>query len=504
MDYNTPDLSSWPAKLVFRVSKRIRSNRSLTQEAIQKKDRKPAVLRKKRPDDARASEAEVNELGEREYPIFNQASAMLKNKDHTEMMHGLAHHDSFDSLVDTQREKLKDPYFDSEDPEALELMDALADLHARQLAALPVDVWKRIASFLNPVDAASLTMTTHVLYEKLGPGSLLALNASDNEYEKVDFLNRLDSHLPGHLLCFPCTKFHLRSNLGKESLKADYVANPLFVCPNVRKTVLPRMRLTHGRELPYSFVQLAMRRHRHSLNHGIKHESLARKWKCKDSQWSHRTRYMIHDGHLLVRIVSQCVALPAAQMTETSQRHLLYDREEYTPFFSVCAHWKDGELMQTCKCALTHIPSPPQSYFQQLKKAPKISRAAAHPNFIVQGCDDCRPARRCPECPSEYLVEVNMIEDKDDPVRPFKHAIVVTRWSDLGDGRSPFTSPEWAAIKGIDSSAFGNSYDSFSHVGRRAVSGIFESRISGSIPGQRMVSMNPKNEKYGEEGHGWY
>jgi hypothetical protein len=114
-------------------------------------------------------------------------------------------------------------------------------------------------------------------------------------------------------------------------------------------------------------------------------------------------------------------------------------------------------------------------------------------------CDVCRPARRCPECPTEYLIEVNLTEDKFDPVNRFKHALVVTRWSDLGDGTSPTASPEYCAINGT-----GADYDSFSHVGRRAVAGVFESKMSGAIPGQRMISLNPKNQKVGEDGHGWY
>ena len=114
-------------------------------------------------------------------------------------------------------------------------------------------------------------------------------------------------------------------------------------------------------------------------------------------------------------------------------------------------------------------------------------------------CDYCRPARRCPECPTEYLVEINLAEDKSDPVNRFKHLLVVTRWSDLGDGSSPTASPEYCAVNGISSD-----YDSFSSVGRRAVAGIFESKTSGTIPGQRMISLNPKNEKKGESGHGWY
>lgn len=268
---------------------------------------------------------------------------------------------------------------------------------------------------------------------------------------------------------------------------------------------MPRLRITHGRELPYGWVQLVLRG-RYSIAHGVQPSALERRWKCRDSGWSHRTRYMVHDGRLLMRVVSQAVAPPNSTMTATTTRHLLYDREEYTPFFSVCAHWKDGELMALCKCALSHVPAPPESYVAQLKKAPKISRAAARPNFIVTGCDWCRPARRCPECPTEYLFEIQMIEDPRDPVVPFKHSLVVTRWSDLGDGSSPFTSPEWAAVKGVALPGLeaNAEYESFSNVGRRAVSGIFESHVSGSIPGQRMISLNPKNKKLGEEGHGWY
>ena len=134
-------------------------------------------------------------------------------------------------------------------------------------------------------------------------------------------------------------------------------------------TFLPRLRLAHGRELPYSFVQLALRGERHAPAYGIPHDSLSRRWKCGTSEWSHRSRYMIHNGRLLMRVVSQTYARPAAEMTEARQRLLLYDREEYTPFFSVCAHWRDGVLMRACKCAVSHFPSPPVSYSQKLKKA---------------------------------------------------------------------------------------------------------------------------------------
>lgn len=516
MEWNSPDLNSWPAKLVKRVGKKIRSDKKFTQEAIRKNEER-AVERRRRQSvkyghdrrsvDSRPTEqGNVNELGERELSVFSQATTLMDHKDNTEMLHGLTHHDSFDSLLDYTGlgDKLKDPYFDSRDPNALELVHPLTEVYRRQLAALPKEVWERVVSFLNPAEAASLAIAARTIHKTLAGKQLQLLHEPENKHYKIIFLNQHDRHLPQHLLCFPCGKFHLRANPGTETLKVDYVNNALYNCPNVRASVLPRLRITHGRELPYSFVQLALRHEKHTVAHGIPASSLSRQWKCKDSDWTHRTRYIVHDNHLLMRVVSQVHAPPNVEMTETSIRHLLYDREEYSPFFSVCSHWRDGDLMPMCKCALSHIPAPPVSYAQQLKKAPRISRAAAHPSFIVRMCDDCRPARRCPECPTEYLIEIQMLEDKDDPVRPFKHAIVVTRWSDLGDGSSPYTSPEWAAVKGLDVEETGKEYESFSHVGRRAVSGIFESKVSGSIPGQRMVSLNPKNQKLGEEGHGWY
>ena len=106
--------------------------------------------------------------------------------------------------------------------------------------------------------------------------------------------------------------------------------------------------------------------------------------------------------------------------------------------------------------------------------------------------------RRCPECPTEYLIEVRVQEDKTDPRQLFKHAIVITRWSDLGDGSSP-KSIEWAACNGEVE------YDSFTALGKRAISGTFESKFTvDQIPGQKMVSMNPDKTKLGEKGHDWY
>ena len=155
--------------------------------------------------------------------------------------------------------------------------------------------------------------------------------------------------------------------------------------------------------------------------------------------------------------------------------------------------------MNLCKCALKHIPKHRESFSQQVKRGPNVRVVPINPHPIVTLCSFCRPMRRCPECPTEYLVELKLAEDKNDPLVKFKQVISVTRWSDLGDGSSPF-GMQWAAVNAENEEP----YDSFANMGRRAISGIFESQSGVTIPGQRLLSLNPKNEKLGEEGHGWY
>lgn len=407
-----------------------------------------------------------------------------ERRDDTDLLHGLAHHESNDTL-----------------DEVVNL--TRADLEAWRppgepiLASLPSALWELIASYLSLSDIASLAFSSKVLAVRLGPGPWTALERTENLMERNAFLHRLDEHLPAHLLCFDCGTYHLRTQLGQEKLRPTLVFNPLYNCPSIAKAgfVPPRIRITPGNTLPYTFVQLVFRAIKHSPNHGIALASLSRRWKDPDSDWTHQTRYYIYKGHLLMRVVSQSFAAP--KLPPSGQRHLLYSREDYTPYFSCCAHWRDGELMNICKCALAHIPEHRQGITQQLKQGPQIQMALRNVNPIVTLCSFCRPMRRCPECPTEYLVELKLAEDKLDPVVKFKQVITVTRWSDLGDGSSPYT-PEWSSVNGE------GEYHSFNMMGKRAISGIFEAQSGVTMPGQRLLSLNPKNVKLGEEGHDWY
>lgn len=119
--------------------------------------------------------------------------------------------------------------------------------------------------------------------------------------------------------------------------------------------------------------------------------------------------------------------------------------------------------------------------------------------------------RRCPKCPTEYLIEIKLVEDPNaqDRASTFKQAIVVTRWSDLGEGRVPWEG-EWAACNGLpQQDDMGNEkgapYNSFKEIGPRAISGVFEGHFTAeAIPPQRILSLNPAGVEKGEEGHDWY
>lgn len=423
------------------------------------------------------------------FPAINVADEWERDaqtgerKDHTEMLHSLAHRESAESLAEKAQ---------------LLFMGIPAQPAPEFFARLPPNVWKQVTIALTPDDAASLAFSCKPFRDILGPGVWTDLNADENRDFKTNFLGRLDEQLPDHLLCFPCCKYHIRTQKGEETLRPTNISNPLFNCPNAfsNENKVSRTRLTVGRSLPFPFVQLILRAHKYTADHGIPIDSMSRRYKDRDGEWSHQTRYVVVNGNLLVRVISSAFGAPA--LPPAGLRRLLYSpNDNFNPYFSVCAHWRDGNLLPAVKCALSHIPKPPEGG-GIAGAAAQVKYRMNRPSPLITLCSECRPMRRCPECPSEYLIELRMQEDKNDPSKLFKHALVITRWCDLGDGSSP-RSPEWAACNGDAE------FDSFSAIGRRAISGTFESQFTvDQIPGQKIISMNPSKEKLGEAGHNWY
>ncbi|RMZ70405.1 F-box domain [Pyrenophora seminiperda CCB06] len=411
-----------------------------------------------------------------------------ERKDLTEMMHAFTYVDGVDEVEEKP------------DDESL-LYDPLRPDGTATLANVSPEVWLHVADFLSPLDVANLSSTCRTMYARLGRHPYKLLLDPRHRSHRLDFLLAMEPKMPRHLFCFPCAQWHLRIQPGLETLKPHNVLNPLFECPNLTNIHVPppRIRITDGRTLPFAFIQLARRHWAHGPEYGITHQSLARRWKDAYSSWSHESTYHITEkGNLLMRIRSQHYV--EGGMTDAAKRLLLFSRGDYTPYFSVCSHWKHGVLTSIPKCALTHIPHFHESETTAVDKFRErnLGRKA---NGLVPLCSVCRPMRRCPKCPTEYLFELKLVEDKSvrshAPER-FKQALIVTRWSDLGPARSP-EDAQWSAITGDN-----DTFDSFAEIGRRAVSGVFESAFTDTIPGQRILSMNPQSVTANEESGNWY
>ncbi|USP78076.1 hypothetical protein yc1106_05350 [Curvularia clavata] len=411
-----------------------------------------------------------------------------ERKDLTEMMHAFTYIDG----VDTIEEK--------HDDESL-LYDPSKPDGTAMLSKVSPELWLRISDFLSPLDVANLSSTCRTMYTRLGKHPYKLLLDPVHRRHRLDFLLAMDQKMPRHLFCFPCAQWHLRIQPGLESLKPQNVLNPLFECPNMTNIHIPppRIRITDGRTLPFAFVQLARRHWMYGPEYGIPHQTLSRRWKDPFSDWTHESTYHITEkGNVLMRVRSQHHV--EGGLTDAAKRLLLFSRGDYTPYFSVCAHWKHGLLTSIPKCALSHIPHTTESDTNALEKF-RDRNLGKKITGMIPLCSVCRPMRRCPKCPTEYLFELKLVEDRsvrsNVPGR-FKQALVVTRWSDLGPGRSP-QDAEWSAITGEN-----DAYDSFKEIGRRAVSGVFESAFTDTIPGQRILSMNPQSVTANEESGNWY
>jgi len=455
------------------------------------------------------------------------------------------------------------------------------------VAQLPSEIWRTIATHLNPYDAGNLAASNKVLRLKLGAFHT-HLSFPLHKHRRIAQLLEFDYHYPNHLFCFNCTKFHPRVKIGLERLPLTNLID-VYNCPNATNLPAPRLRLADKRILPFAMVQLMMRHKLHGDAYGVPPEALGRRWVDRETGWTHNVRFVIvpypfadasdpldmasgstafseisnYDDlpnyasdstpynpsssrrpdptlnnpnqkyHVLMRCTSTHFA--TAALTQSEERLFLYSRNDYAPYFSACAHW-NGPLMPLAKCALRHVPAAPDSVVSQLHRGPRVSISKANPNQMPRQCDECRPIRRCSACPTEYMFRVKFVEDKQDVEKPFKHAMSVTRWSDLGDASSPWVSEssstsiaspsnvsprwdygskEWAAIVGEDGTGVGGkmnkdgswstgrskggSYDSFGNVGRLTLCSRFEMAVGNEPPGERCLPLN-----YDENGKDTY
>ena len=300
------------------------------------------------------------------------------------------------------------------------------------VSRLPAELWVNVARYLTPLAAASFALANGQTARLVGGEFWSTLNRPENKQQKISFLEHMDDRVALHVLCYECTIFHHRMDPGNECLRESYRRKPIVKC--MRQVFIPSVRLSLDRSLPFVLAQLVMRGHRHGPAYGVPVKALNRTWQpvlsdCTTStEWTHRTHFLIDKGQLLMKVTS--MHFVPSQLSKSGQVLALTCRKDYTANYSTCAHEAHGlNLFSICKCALKHI---------------QPGAAARMPSQ----CATCRPLKRCIACPTEYLVEVKLKEDKSGGIPQFRPAIIVSRWTNLGDCMSP-ASKEWKACSSL-------------------------------------------------------
>ncbi|KAL9058259.1 MAG: hypothetical protein Q9162_001858 [Coniocarpon cinnabarinum] len=316
---------------------------------------------------------------------------------------------------------------------------------------LPRELWITIASYLPPDTAASLALANRETAARLGPFFWPPLNDPSSKQSKAAFLAHMAPHLPHHVFCEPCARYHARHSPKdrphREVLRSasEYIRKPLLASRCKSGAALPATRLTLDQCLPYPLATLTMASSNFpdSHHHSPSLKQLNRTWSPSNSAWAdiaqswtvdptwtHETRFAIsipfEPGdvpQLLVKVTS--TYFPRANLTASEQRLILSSRKDYTANYTTCAHEsKGGLLFSACKCALGHIPS---------SSGKDVPRRASQ-------CPRCRPLYKCMICPTEYQIEIKLVSQGTK----FRHALVVTRWTNLGTCRS-VNEVEWRA-----------------------------------------------------------
>ncbi|KAH6713953.1 hypothetical protein BKA61DRAFT_689329 [Leptodontidium sp. MPI-SDFR-AT-0119] len=265
------------------------------------------------------------------------------------------------------------------------------------LLKLPVEITAHIAQFLLPASAASLAFTCRSALETLGTTYWQVLREVGRQQELEQFLSLLETDLPDHVLCYHCLILHCSNNGGHRGT-ACYRAELLGGVYNyIHKNVT------------FDIFRATMKCYRQGLNYSRLLERFETKIISCRSIENFPYRFLslakFIDRSLLLR-VQETLLFPNG----------LFPQIPINGRISICAHVStvgtgfEARLPVHMQCKLDH-------------------------NHDVQQCVRSSGIRQCVYCPTEFQIELQDCER-------FGIAVVVTKWLDLGEGRS-VRDPKW-------------------------------------------------------------
>jgi len=260
----------------------------------------------------------------------------------------------------------------------------------------------------------------------LGDQSWVELRKPPRQAERMEFLRGLDYSLPLHLLCSDCVIFHRRLRGEGETLESYIIWKFGGKDCATNKSYVGQYTCV---ELPWWLVHLVMRSHRLTPDHGISPEALSIERIVGER--GHTSKALITEGRLLFRARLVQSVLPGLRTVRDLSKGLHH-------ILPVCVHsnYKKEWLSEACVEAIRNIPH------DKKKRALHKYRS---------------PLYRCTKCPSECSFELKPAGQYSESATRFfdkrQHALVVSLWIDVGEGRSA-ESGEWRALTGRTKAPF--------------------------------------------------
>lgn len=262
------------------------------------------------------------------------------------------------------------------------------------------------ARFLSPDSAASFALCCHSIYAVLGTRYWESLRTQDQQEQRMAFLTLLERDLPEYIIFHPCRILHLPQ---KES-----AATQVY---QLRQEIQDIIKLCDHEQYKggtsefihihfyFSNFQMAMKRHRLGLPYSDYLIMLGTWDQGTVDELPYQTRALakIVDKSLILRRRS-ALLIPLGRTIQIP----VY------AYMGICPHTRTRDLnvrvLQDVRCRVEH-------------------------NHHLGQCSKSSGLKQCCYCPTEYQVDLQ-------ECGPRGVLVVITKWLDLGEGRT-WTDSKW-------------------------------------------------------------
>lgn len=288
-------------------------------------------------------------------------------------------------------------------------------LESSVLSRLHPEIIIHIARFLSTASAASFALCCYSIFDILGTRYWEALQTEIQQRERETFLSLLERDLPGYILCYHCTILH-SGNKTRYETRIQPSTQPRHrygVTPCRKEELLGGVFKYVHKDFSFSIFQMTMKRYRLGLDYSYNLSLLACKTTGRRSiegfPYQCTAQARIITGSLFLR-VQQVLLIPSGRALKS----LASCRITICPHVGTVAKDCEAQLPENVQCQIAH-------------------------QHNLNQCIRYSGLKQCNYCPTEYQIDLQ-------ECRQLGVAVVITKWLDLGEGRTFMDSKWWSRL----------------------------------------------------------